>query len=61
MTLKCKIKEVSELKTDQELEKYTVDLLTKDDSDSEPELIEDTIAEEDFDLQELGTIEEMSF
>ena len=62
MTLKCKIKEVSELKTEQDRQNYQSEILKKEDSEEEePEIIEETIADDEFDLQELGTIEEMSY
>lgn len=48
MTLKCKIKEISEIQTQQDLERAT------ELSDVEP-----VESDEDFQLQELGTIEEI--
>lgn len=58
MTLKCKIKEVSELKTEQDFQKYQEEekLNQNDESEAEEEQQED-----DFVLEELGSIEELSF
>ena len=53
MTLKCKIKEISEIQTQQDLERATAN---EDLSDSG---FVENISDEEFQLQELGTIEEM--
>jgi hypothetical protein len=52
MTLKCKIKEISEIQTQNEFEKAAI--VEQDFSDSAEDLSDD-----DFQLQEVGTIEQI--
>jgi hypothetical protein len=59
MTLKCKIKEVSEIKTEKDMLRYHDEQLNNDDSQSEEEA--DMVVEDEFVLEELGTIEEVSY
>ena len=54
MTLKCKIKEISEIETQQDLERIQAD----DQVSDEPEEVEE-LSDDEFQLQELGTIEQM--
>ena len=68
MTLKCKIKEVTELKTREDIEQYPKEEIfdpkpspaVQVDSKSEEHESVENSSEEEFQLQELGTIEEMS-
>jgi hypothetical protein len=58
MTLKCKIKEVSELNNERDVLKYQ-DQLNNKDSDSDFSEYEE-VEEGSFSLHEVGTIEEIS-
>lgn len=55
MTLKCKIKEISEIQTQQDLDRVKAET----DQISDSEFIEELSGDE-FQLQELGTIEQMN-
>lgn len=75
MTLKCKIKEISELKTEDEIENFkrqkdqieeqigqvmNSEANQLSDAEENEKDTFDLISEDEFQLQELGTIEEMS-
>jgi len=62
MTLKCKIKEVSDLATEQDCREYQEDLtLTREDEAADPQLAEESgEPEEEFEMQAIGTIEQES-
>jgi hypothetical protein len=62
MTLKCKIKEVSELKTEQDLARYKNENLKNyeemsEDEDEDADLVDD----DEFTLEEVGYIEDVSY
>jgi hypothetical protein len=59
MTLKCKIKEVTELKTELDLQKYRDETLKNQNEPSDDD--EDLVDEEEFTMEVLGTIEEVSY
>ena len=56
MTLKCKIKEVTEIHSDLDMQRYHEEQASAPQTSDEEE-----VPEEEFELEELGTIEEVSY
>lgn len=60
MTLKCKIKEVTELKTDDEIHKYADQLQNKEEKEESESEEDEALVDDDFEPQVIGTIEDMA-